>query len=179
MNNKGLSLIEMLVALGISSVIVGGSYGLFVSQSKTYSMQEQVVEVQQNIRVAMNIMFRDLQMVGYDDDRTLSVMPLNPIVLSQGSATIQYEKDGGVYQVRYWVNGTTLQRDDLFNSVANSEVLLEHVDALTFIPTPSAGGNLLGVQVRLLARTAGSDQEILTPRSLVMYVSFRNIIFSL
>ena len=40
MNNKGLSLVEMLVALVISSIIVGGSYGLFVSQNRIYSRQE-------------------------------------------------------------------------------------------------------------------------------------------
>jgi prepilin-type N-terminal cleavage/methylation domain-containing protein len=179
MNNKGLSLVEMLVALVISSIIVGGIYTLFVSQSKIYSKQEQVVEVQQNIRVAMNIMVRDLQMVGYDDDTTLMVTPSNPIVLSADSATIQYEKTGGVYQVRYWLNGTALQRDDLFNNVAASEVLLENVDGLRFTPNVGTDGKVLGVQVMLVARTAGPDQNILTPRSCVTNVSFRNILLSL
>jgi prepilin-type N-terminal cleavage/methylation domain-containing protein len=179
MNNKGLSLVEMLVALVISSIIVAGSYGLFVSQSKIYSKQEQVVEVQQTIRVAMNIMVRDLQMVGYDDDRTLTVTPSNPIILSANSATIQYEKNAGVYQVRYWLNGTTLQRDDLFNNVAASEVLLENVDTLDFTPNVETDGKVLGVRVTLVAKTTGPDQSILTPRSLITTVSFRNILFSL
>jgi prepilin-type N-terminal cleavage/methylation domain-containing protein len=179
MNNKGFSLVELLVALAISSIIVGGIYTLFVSQSKTYSKQEQVVEVQQTIRVAMNIMFRDLQMVGYDDDRTLTVTPSNPIILGAGSATIQYEKTGGVYQVRYWLNGTTLQKDDLFNNVPTNEVLLENVDTLDFTPNVGTDGKVLGVRVTLVARTTGPDQNILTPRSWVTNVSFRNILLSL
>ena len=179
MNNKGLSLVELLVALVISSIIIGGIYTLFVSQSKTYSKQEQVVEVQQNIRVAMNIMVRDLQMVGYDDDRTLIITPSNPIILSADSATIQYEKTGGVYQVRYWLNGTTLQKDDLFVNVATSEALVEDVDALGFTPNVGTDGKVLGVRVTLVARTAGPDQNTLTPRSWVMNVSFRNILLSL
>ena len=179
MNNKGLSLVEMLVALVISSIIVGGSYGLFVSQNRIYSRQEQVIEVQQSLRLAMNIMVRDLQMVGYDDHITLTVTPVNPITLSAGSATVEYEKAGALYQVHYWLNGTTLQKDDLFNGVANSEVLWENVDSLTFIPTTGTDGTVLGVQVRLVARAAGPDQDLLAPRSLVTDVSFRNILFSL
>lgn len=63
--NKGVTLIELLVVLVISSILVGALYRTFVGQQKTYTVQEQVVDMQQNVRVAIDRMSRDLRMAGY------------------------------------------------------------------------------------------------------------------
>ena len=65
MNRKGITLIELLVALGISGILVAGVYRTFVSQQHTYTVQEQVVDMQQNVRLAINRMTRELRMAGY------------------------------------------------------------------------------------------------------------------
>ena len=69
---KGVTLIELLVALVICGVVIGAIYRLFIVQTRAYTVQDQVVEVQQNVRSAMEIMLRDLRMTGYDDDSTAS-----------------------------------------------------------------------------------------------------------
>ena len=62
----GLSLVELLVALGIGLAIVVAMYNVFTLQNKTFAHQEQVVEMQQNVRAAMDMMSREVRMAGYD-----------------------------------------------------------------------------------------------------------------
>jgi len=65
LGQKGFTLIELLVALVISFILIGGIYGTFTSQQKSYTIQDQVAETQQNARMAMNILLRDIRMTGY------------------------------------------------------------------------------------------------------------------
>jgi prepilin-type N-terminal cleavage/methylation domain-containing protein len=63
--NRGLTLIELMVALAISAVIIAILYRTFVGQNKTYTVQEQVVEMRQNQRAAVSNMMRELRMTGF------------------------------------------------------------------------------------------------------------------
>ncbi len=65
MNRKGMTLIELLVALVISGVLVAGVYRTFVSQQHTFAVQDQIVDMQQNVRLAINRMTRELRMAGF------------------------------------------------------------------------------------------------------------------
>jgi prepilin-type N-terminal cleavage/methylation domain-containing protein len=62
---RGLTLIELVVALAIGLIVIGAVYRTFSSQQRTYTVQEQVAEAQQNARAAMTILMRDLRMAGY------------------------------------------------------------------------------------------------------------------
>jgi prepilin-type N-terminal cleavage/methylation domain-containing protein len=72
---KGLTLIELLVAMAISAVLIAAMYRTFIGQHKTYMVQEQVVDMQQNVRVAINRMMREIRMVGFGNVST--VLPLS------------------------------------------------------------------------------------------------------
>lgn len=63
--NRGVTLIELLIALVISGVLIAALYGTFISQQKTYIVQDQVVDMQQNVRVAINKMMREIRMAGF------------------------------------------------------------------------------------------------------------------
>jgi len=65
MNKKGITLIELLVALVIGSIVMAGIYRTFISQQHIYTVQEQVAEMQQNSRLAINQMMREIRMVGF------------------------------------------------------------------------------------------------------------------
>jgi prepilin-type N-terminal cleavage/methylation domain-containing protein len=64
MNRKGLTLIELLIVLVISSLLIAGIYRTFIHQQHTYTVQEQVVDMQQNVRIAINQMVREIRMAG-------------------------------------------------------------------------------------------------------------------
>jgi len=63
--NKGITLIELLVALVISGLLVAALYRTFIGQQKTYVAQDQVVDMQQNMRVAISRMMGDIRMTGF------------------------------------------------------------------------------------------------------------------
>lgn len=63
--NKGITLIELLVALVITGILVAAVYRTFTSQQKTYTVQEQVVDTQQNVRAGVNRMMREIRMAGF------------------------------------------------------------------------------------------------------------------
>ena len=65
LNQRGLTLIELIVALAISFIVIAAVYQAFTSQQRTYTIQDQVAEAQQNARAAMNILMRDLRMAGH------------------------------------------------------------------------------------------------------------------
>ena len=50
---SGFTLVELLVAMVISLVVMGGIYSTYHSQQKSYLVQEQVAAMQQNLRSAM------------------------------------------------------------------------------------------------------------------------------
>ncbi len=64
-NNKGFTIIEMLIAMVVSSLLMGGIYTIFTSQMRVSTTQEQIAAVQQNIRSAMYVMEKEIRMAGY------------------------------------------------------------------------------------------------------------------
>ncbi len=203
-DKKGLSLIELMVGLVICAIALAGIYRLFVAQGKAYVVQDQVAEVQQNVRSAMEIMLRDLRMTGFDDDRTPLVTNSEPVVVpGDSSITVKYEYEGAPYEVYYWLDGSLLKRQETKNGVATTETILENVSALTFFygmdenndnamddrnvignhdddwATAAEVGTskVISVRVSLTAKPTevNPDLKSLTARTLVSAVTFRNL----
>jgi prepilin-type N-terminal cleavage/methylation domain-containing protein len=90
-NRKGFTLIELMVALVLSFILVGAVYRTFTVQQKSYTIQDQIAETQQNARMAMNILLRDIRMAGYG-------MPDGGITIGSPAKTysnaIQITEDG-------------------------------------------------------------------------------------
>ena len=64
MRKDGMTLIELMIALAISVILVGGIYAIFVVQQRSYTVQDQIAAIQQDARAAINIMARDIRMAG-------------------------------------------------------------------------------------------------------------------
>ncbi len=63
---NGFTLIEMVVALGLSLVTVSAVYALYISELKAQYVREDRLEMQQQARVVIDVMSRELLMAGYD-----------------------------------------------------------------------------------------------------------------
>ena len=69
-NKSGFSLVELLVAMAVASIVMTLIYGMYVSQVKTHTNQKLIAEMQQNVRSAMNLLERTARMAGYDSAGT-------------------------------------------------------------------------------------------------------------
>jgi len=65
-NDKGFTLLELMIALLITGLILGGVFGIYNAQHETYQTQEQVAGMQQNLRSAMYFMERDIRPAGLE-----------------------------------------------------------------------------------------------------------------
>lgn len=59
---RGVSLIELMVALVISLVLIGGAIQVYVNSRKNYDVNEGVVRLQENARYALSIIEPDIRM---------------------------------------------------------------------------------------------------------------------
>jgi len=62
---RGFTLIELLIAMALGLVVIASLASTFVIQQKTYNAQEQIAEMTQNGRAAMDMMTREIRMTGY------------------------------------------------------------------------------------------------------------------
>lgn len=62
---SGLSLVELLVAVAISLVLLGGIYQIFFSSTTTYSVNTNLSRLQENARFALSFLERDVRQSGY------------------------------------------------------------------------------------------------------------------
>jgi type IV pilus assembly protein PilW len=53
---NGVTLIELLIALVVSTILTAVLYRVFISHQKIYTVQDQVADMQQNVRIAMGQM---------------------------------------------------------------------------------------------------------------------------
>jgi prepilin-type N-terminal cleavage/methylation domain-containing protein len=203
-NSKGLTIIELMVALVIFAIVIAGIYRLFVAQSKAYTVQDQVVETQQSLRSSMEILLNDLRMSGFDNDAlTSNIEILTPLIAGTDQITVNYEFDNTTqYSVRYWrdAGSQELRRQLTRINDAGSdeagpvETLLENVEELNFtygidtdddkaldawVQAGASGvGSIVAVRVRLTARPkppATEDQKMISPRTLETAVTLRNL----
>lgn len=203
-DTKGITLIELLVGLVLSAIVIAGIYRLFVVQSRAYTVQDQVVEVQQTIRSAMEVLLRDLRMAGYDNDSLNSKISIaNPILPGDHNVTINYEYDDTHrHEITYsLMNGNLIRQLTIFPdggpSSSTTETLLENVDALNFnygvddgdegdamnrwannIADINANEKVVAVRVVLTAKPDQTNPDVknwVSPRTLTSAVTIRNL----
>lgn len=133
---KGFTLVELLIAMALALVIIGSLSSSFIFQRKTYSVQEQITEMNQNARAAMDIMSRDIMMTGYGIAKSsysnLSTwidwgsvtFGSDPVVLATGSGALGSD----IIHIAGCVGGTVATLDSA-ESAGTTDIDVSPVDA--------------------------------------------------
>ncbi|GEM_PF-446639 len=79
-DDKGFSLVELLIAMVIASVVGIAGVSIFSSSNWSYKTQEDITEAQQNVRVATDRLAKDIRMAGFG-------LPDPPFSLTIGTGT--------------------------------------------------------------------------------------------
>ncbi|MDA2911442.1 PilW family protein [Nitrospiraceae bacterium AH_259_D15_M11_P09] len=65
LEERGFTLIEVMIALFIGILVAGSGYTVLYTQSQMSNINREVVQTQQNVRVAMELMTQDLRSAGF------------------------------------------------------------------------------------------------------------------
>ena len=65
-NSPGFTLAELVIALGIMSIVLVAIYGVSAAASRSSTKNEVAAEVMQNLRTSMDFMEQDIRMAGLD-----------------------------------------------------------------------------------------------------------------
>ena len=84
-NSHWFTLIEVLISIAISGIIIGAIFSLSITQRKYLSDQEQISEMIQNARAAMDMMTREINMAGYNP----SIALFDGIVYNAGEIQVR------------------------------------------------------------------------------------------
>lgn len=192
---KGFTLIEMLIALTIGSLLLASLYNFYLGQKKTHALREQVAEMQQNARAGMELIVREIRMAGYNPTRTPGV----GIVAAGANSiriTMDLNGDGDVADadedITYSLYDSGGDGDlDIGRKPAGgtNQPVAENIDSLNFVYTladgstttaPATPSQVRMIKVTLTARTAKPDldyptngghrtytlESVITPRNL-------------
>ncbi|MDX1559041.1 MAG: PilW family protein [Marinobacter sp.] len=104
---KGLSLIELLVALALSATLILGIFTVYMDSSQTSRLSTSLARIQESARIGIDILARDLRMVGFQgcadpDDVSMNVIADNPPTSDFFSTTLRAWEVTGAS----WANGT-------------------------------------------------------------------------
>src|SRR5437870_3414376 len=65
----GFTLVELLIAMAMSGIVLGAAVNTFITQRRSYALQEQITEMTQVTRAAMELMTQEIRMAGYNPAR--------------------------------------------------------------------------------------------------------------
>jgi type IV pilus assembly protein PilW len=66
LSDQGFTMVELLVAMVVAFLAMEAIYSTFLTQHRSYRIQEETAEMQQNLRAAMLYMKREIRMAGCD-----------------------------------------------------------------------------------------------------------------
>jgi len=164
-SQKGFSLIELMVAMAIASVLMAGIYTFYNNQLKTHITQQEMVDMQQDARAAMYMMTREIRMAGYDPQYNsgATIRTANAAAIafdSDENADGEIDSDECFY---YGLDNDTLVRGGWNTPLApvpeDLNPVALNIDALNFVYLNNDGitasdlADIRSVQITLVARS--------------------------
>lgn len=86
-NDKGFTLVELLIAMAVGMIVLGAVYALFTVQSKHLANQELLTEMHQNARIALEMMVQEISMAGYNQTTNPTITAVNRCTGTTTAAT--------------------------------------------------------------------------------------------
>jgi type IV pilus assembly protein PilW len=168
---RGFTLVELLVAMAISSIVLASVAAAYHTQIRSHATQQMVVDMQQNIRGAMYIMQREIRMAGHDPTGLSGAS-----ILVADDAILQFQSDdnedgdftGGddpMEQVRYAMTADGALGRQVSGGLLDP--LAENIDAINFVyldganppnvlatPVPESNrSDIRSIQITVVARS--------------------------
>ncbi len=138
----GFSLIELMVALAMASIVLTAVYSLHASMMKSYATQYAAADTQEAMRAAIDFMAEDILMAGLDPMNTGGFG-----IVAAAADSIRLTSDrnmNGVLDatdledIQYFLRGNQLIQE-LYGLSSTDDVLVDNVTSLTLAYYNGAG----------------------------------------
>jgi type IV pilus assembly protein PilW len=163
----GFTLVELMISMGIGMVILAAVTTTFMSQTRIYNAQEQINEMQQNARGALDIISREVKMAGYKP----SGGGFNGVTYSTTQLMVQADLDSnGAISTSSTANEQITYAFDSANQritrtvgSGSAQVLAEHITAYTFsyldgsAAATTVSADIRQVTISITVKTAKPD----------------------
>lgn len=167
---------ELLVAMTLSLVVLAGVAKTFTVQTRQNSAEEQVAQMQQNVRGALDLMVREIQMAKYDPAGT--AFPTSTYGVTYSASQLQIKADidssgtldtatsGSVENIIYAYDSANLRITRQLGSGGTAQLVADNITAFTFayydangsaVTSSANSGNIRKVTIAITARTAKPD----------------------
>ena len=164
-NDGGFTLLEILIAMLISTIVLGIAGKTFIIQSKSYDIQRQITEMMQMGRAAINLMTREVRMAGYNTTNT----PFDGIIYDPDQLQVFADLNGDGDTADAFENITytydsasfTINRD----TGSGNQPLADNIQSFEFEYYNAAGtqatasSDIRKVQILITARTEKPDSD--------------------
>ena len=163
----GFTLIELLVSIAIGLGVIAAVAGTFTAQTRQNNAEEQSAQMQQNVRGALDLMLREIQMAGYKpaagtfngiQTSTSTTLRIKLDLDSTGVAT-----DGTTDDISYTFDSSTGLITRTLNNSGSSAILADNITAFTFAYSDANGAStttntsVRTITITITARTAKPD----------------------
>lgn len=92
---RGLTLIELLVAMAIGGIIMTAIVTMFGNQTRTMALQDDLVALEQNLRSALDFLYRDVRIAGAYSKDSLAPFTIGAIDHNADGVTDLQSEGGG------------------------------------------------------------------------------------
>ena len=142
-NQAGFTIIELLVALLAASVVTYAAMSLYITQHKQMIVQEQITDMQNNVRAAAELIAKAARMAGYNIPITMNAIE----TYNSNPDTIVLTYDSGIIENTRLEQTMTSLTADLNCNGHNLTNLIEGSSVYIFDPDAEVGEFVLVTSV--------------------------------
>lgn len=137
--NQGFTMVELLVAMVIALLALGAIYSTLLNQHKSYVVQEETAAMNQNLRIALFYMQREIRMAGCDPTgnanariKTANATSINFTEDVRGDldgSDSDGDTDDANEDITYCLRANNLVK----NTGGGNQMVVQNIDALDFV----------------------------------------------
>jgi type IV pilus assembly protein PilW len=137
--NQGFTIVELLIAMVVALLALGAIYSTFLNQHKSYVVQEETAVMNQNLRIALFYMQREIRMAGCDPTGNADAK-----IITANATSINFTEDIRGDFVESDPDGDTddanenitycLKANNLVkNTGGGNQLVVQNIDAIDFV----------------------------------------------
>lgn len=160
---RGFTLIELLISMALALIVITSLSSAFISQRKTYAVQEQITAMTQDARAALDMISREVRMAGYDPTGA-SIVGI-PYSATQLEVRADLNGDGDTSDthedITYTYDSTNKQIDR--NTGGGAQPFAENIQSFAFEyyktdgTTTTTDADIRQIDITITSRTSKPD----------------------